>query len=244
MEQKRAAAARLGIDFQPGDVYMPPEELPLQGKMFRGTDPIDPAVLQRVAWGDMPKIDRPAEQDAITAAYEARHPDELEKATADWNDTKSNLTAHAFLAAAMNAESCGMISDEELLDAVAEVRDWLKPSRSAPKPATIAGTALNSYEISLALTVSAYGTVTVQAESLAAALEQVRAEAVASSSGAGGTLWQEVTSIDWCTEGDYRVLDAVNDADASDAVAGIDLVTDSFDVISADHLTMLLAAGR
>jgi len=53
-----------------------------------------------------------------------------------------------------------------------------------------------------------------------------------------------VTSIDWSTEGDYRVLAAVNDADASDAAVGIDLVTDSFDVISADHLAMLLTEGQ
>jgi hypothetical protein len=184
--------------------------------------------------------DHEAEQDRITAEWEASHR-ALDEAIKAWNGTKSTATAHAFLATAMDYESEGTISTEELLDAVAEVRDWLgskpNPTQSDAKPA------LKSYDIDLAVTVSAYATVTVQAESLAAALEQVRAAAVASSTGAGDTLWQEVRNIDWCTESDYRVLEAVNAADASDAVAGVDLVTRSFDVISADHLTMLLTAG-
>jgi hypothetical protein len=180
------------------------------------------------------------DQDEITAAYKARHRP-FDEATEAWGDTKSNATAHALLDAAMKHEAYGTISTEDLLDAVAEVRDWLKGN---PNPAQIkAEPVLKSYWLSLALNVSAYGKVLVHAESLAAALEQVRAAAVASSSGEGDTLWQQVQNIDWCTEGDYRVLEAVNAANASDAVAGVDLVTDSFDVISADHLTMLLTAG-
>jgi hypothetical protein len=116
---------------------------------------------------------------------------------------------------------------------------WLEEAREAS-----GALALNSYTISLAVTVSAYGTVTVQAESLAAALEKVRVDAAAASSGCGQTLWDEVSDIDWSTQGDYRVLTAVSDADVSDAAAGIDLVTDSFDVISAEHLAMLLAEGQ
>ena len=182
-----------------------------------------------------------ADQDAITAAYEARHRP-LDEAAAAWNDTKEAATAHALLDAAMDCESDGRISTEDLLDMVAEVRDWLK---SNPNPAQIkAEPVVKSYWLSLALNVSAYGEVLVHAESLAAALEKVRAAAVASSTGEGDTLWQQVRNIDWCTEGDYRVLGAVNAADASDAVAGVDLVTDSFDVISADHLAMVLAEGQ
>jgi hypothetical protein len=115
---------------------------------------------------------------------------------------------------------------------------WLKEKRGIPD-----ASALKSYEIDLAVTVSAYATVTVQAESLAAALEKVRADAADASSGKS-SIWDEVKEdgIDWSTEGDYRVLEARNVADVSDAATGVDLVTDSFDVISADHLTMQLEA--
>jgi hypothetical protein len=182
--------------------------------------------------------DHEAEQDRITAEWEASHR-ALDEAIKAWNGTKSTATAHAFLATAMDYESEGTISTEELLDAVAEVRDWLgskpNPTQSDAKPA------LKSYEIDLAVTVSVYGTVTVQAESLAAALEQVRADAAKASSG-NVSIWDEVNAhgIDWSTEDDYRVLGARNVADVSDAATGVDLVTDSFDVISADHLTMQL----
>jgi hypothetical protein len=113
---------------------------------------------------------------------------------------------------------------------------WLKEKRGIPD-----ASALKSYEIDLAVTVSVYGTVTVQAESLAAALDKVRADAADASSGKS-SIWDEVKEdgIDWSTEGDYRVLEARNVADVSDAATGVDLVTDSFDVISADHLTMQL----
>lgn len=183
--------------------------------------------------------DHEAEQDRITAEWEASHR-ALDEASKAWNGTKSTATAHAFLATAMDYESEGAISTEELLDAVAEVRDWLgsnpNPAQSEAKPD------LKTYEIALAVTVSAYGTVEVQAESLADALEKVRADAADASSGKK-SIWDEVgeDGIDWCTEGDYRVLEARNVADMSDAAAGIDLVTDSFDVISADDLATVLA---
>ncbi len=181
-----------------------------------------------------------ADQDAITAAYEAEHRT-LDYTTDAWNDTKSTATAHAFLATAMEYEADGMISTEELLDAVAEVRDWLK-SNPNPAPAETKP-ALKFYEIDLAVTVSAYAIVTVQAESLAAALEKVRADAADASSGKS-SIWDEVKEdgIDWSTEGGYRVLSAFNEADMTDAVGGIDLVADSFDVISADHLAWQLEA--
>jgi hypothetical protein len=115
---------------------------------------------------------------------------------------------------------------------------WLEEAREAS-----GALALNSYTISLAVTVSAYGTVTVQAESLAAALEKVRADAADASSGKS-SIWDEVKEdgIDWCTQREYRVLSAVNGWDRSDAVSGIDLVTDLDDVISADHLAWQLEA--
>ena len=188
--------------------------------------------------------DHEAEQDQITAAYEARHRPLDEAATA-WNDTKSTATAHAFLATAMDCESDGTISTEELLDAVAEVRDWLgsnpnpAPAQSEAKPA------LKTYEIALAVTVSAYGTVEVQAESLAAALEQVRADAADASSGKK-SIWDEVdeAGIDWCTEGDYRVIEARNVDDFFDSATGVDLVADSFDVISPEYLALKLGNGQ
>jgi hypothetical protein len=115
---------------------------------------------------------------------------------------------------------------------------WLKEKRGIPD-----ASALKSYEIDLAVTVSAYATVTVQAESLAAALEKVRAEADNASSGKS-SIWDEVNQdgIDWCTQGGYRVLEARNVADVSDAATGVDLVTDLDDVISADHLAWQLEA--
>lgn len=185
--------------------------------------------------------DHIAEQDRITAEWEASHR-ALDEASKAWNGTKSTATAHAFLATAMDYESEGAISTEELLDAVAEVRDWLgsnpNPAQSEAKPA------LKTYEIALAVTVSVYGTVEVQAPNLAAALEHVRADAADASSGKN-SIWDQVREdgIDWCTEGDYRVIEVRNVADVSDAAAGVDLVTDSFDVISAAHLTMLLTEG-
>jgi hypothetical protein len=128
------------------------------------------------------------------------------------------------------------IDEVRLGDTRLGYEQWLKEKRGIP-----GASALKSYEIDLAVTVSAYATVTVQAESLAAALEKVRADAADASSGKS-SIWNEVNEdgIDWSTEGDYRVLEARNVADVSDAATGVDLVTDSFDVISADHLTMQL----
>ncbi len=183
--------------------------------------------------------DHIAEQDAITARWERRREQQ--------RDLNRDMSA---IIDRLADPKSAWVNDpefppEEWID---EVRlghtrlgyeQWLEAAREAS-----GALALNSYTISLAVTVSAYGTVTVQAESLAAALEKVRAEAAAASSGYGQTLWDEVSDIDWSTQGEYRVLTAVSDADVSDAAAGIDLVTDSFDVISAEHLAMLLAEGQ
>jgi hypothetical protein len=120
--------------------------------------------------------------------------------------------------------------------------DWIIAKRgeengTAPAPD------VKSYRIGLAVTVSVYGTVNIEAENLEAALEKVRADAGDAGVG-GGEIWITASDVDWSTQGDFRVLGAVNEDDETDCCGHIELTVDSFDVISADHLKLALAANR
>jgi len=120
--------------------------------------------------------------------------------------------------------------------------DWIMAKRGEANSSAQAPD-VRSYRIRLAITVSVYGTVCVEAGNLEAALEKVRADAADASVG-GGEIWITASDVDWSTQGDFRVLGAVNEDDETDCCGHIELTVDSFDVISADHLKLALAANR
>jgi hypothetical protein len=69
-----------------------------------------------------------------------------------------------------------------------------------------------TFNITMAHDVSVYGSVTVEANDLAAAVEQVRADL-----DGDGTIWEHVSDVDWSTSYGFRVVSVQDDTGATSA---------------------------
>ena len=98
-----------------------------------------------------------------------------------------------------------------------------------------------TFNLTLAVSVQAYGHVEIEADTMEAALEIARAQAEID--GKENTIWDSATGVEWDTQSSYRVCSIENASAPDETLDDIHLTNDvdGWKIIGAGDLKIILA---